>query len=173
MTISLEQIDAWLLGEDDAPEAPDLVSAAELAGWLGVTANRVGVLARQGHLPRQPDGRYPLKASVGAYCAFARVAAMGRKADEPLAVEKLRVARESADKLALQNARARGDLLGAAEVEREWSAVLRDVRAGMLAAPSRIGSRLPHLTTHDVAEITRELTAVLAGLAEGVDDAAD
>jgi phage terminase Nu1 subunit (DNA packaging protein) len=138
-----------------------------------MTPQRVGVLARQGHLPRRPDGRYPLKASVTAYATFARVAAMGRKADESLAAEKLRVARESADKLALANAKARGDLLAATDVARAWAGVLRDVRAGVLAAPSRIGSRLPHLTAHDVGEITRELTAVLSELAEGEAHAAD
>lgn len=168
----LEEIDA-LLAEPEPGPVPQLVTAGELGEWLGLTPNRVGVLARQGHLPRRADGRYPLKASVTAYAAFARVAAMGRKADEDLAAEKLRVARESADKLALANAKARGDLLAAAEVERAWSGVLRDVRAGVLAAPSRIGSRLPHLTAHDVAEITKELTAVLSELSGNESDAAD
>lgn len=168
----LQEIDD-LLAEPEPGPVPQLVTAGELGEWLGLTPNRVGVLARQGHLPRRADGRYPLKASVTAYAAFARVAAMGRKADEALAAEKLRVARESADKLAIANAKARGDLLAAAEVERAWSGVLRDVRAGVLAAPSRIGSRLPHLTAHDVAQITKELTAVLSELSGNESDAAD
>ena len=33
------------------------------------------------------------------------------------------------------------------------SDVLRGVRAAMLAVPSRVAQRLPHLTAHDVAEI--------------------
>ncbi|MFN3953397.1 MAG: hypothetical protein ACK4LQ_03025 [Pararhodobacter sp.] len=172
--MTLEEIDALLAEPDPDPSAvPHLVTAGELADWLGMTPQRVGILARQGHLPRRADGRYPLKASVTAYAAFARVAAMGRKADEALAAEKLRVARESADKLALANAKARGDLLAASDVERAWAGVLRDVRAGVLAAPSRIGSRLPHLTAHDVAEITKELTAVLSELSGNESDAAD
>jgi phage terminase Nu1 subunit (DNA packaging protein) len=162
--MTLEDIDALLAEPNPDPAPAHLVTATELADWLGMTPQRGGILARQAHLPRRADGRYPLKASVTAYAAFARVAAMGRKADEALAAQKLRVARESADKLALANAKARGDLLAAAEVERAWSGVLRDVRAGVLAAPSRIGSRLPHLSAHDVAEITKELTAVLSEL---------
>jgi hypothetical protein len=34
-------------------------------------------------------------------------------------------------------------MLYAAAVEAEWSGVLRNVRAGMLAVPSRAGARLP------------------------------
>ena len=52
-------------------------------------------------------------------------------------------------------------MLDAAEVEAEWSSVLRTVRAGMLAVPSRCAARLPHLTPHDVAEIDAEVRAVL------------
>jgi terminase small subunit / prophage DNA-packing protein len=52
-------------------------------------------------------------------------------------------------------------LLDAAEVENEWSGVLRTVRAGMLAVPSRVAQRLPHLTAHDVAEIDAEVREVL------------
>jgi len=39
--------------------------------------------------------------------------------------------------------------------------VQRTVRAGMLAVPSRAAQRLPHLSVHDVAEIDREVRAVL------------
>jgi phage terminase Nu1 subunit (DNA packaging protein) len=51
----------------------------------------------------------------------------------------------------------RGVLLDAAEVEREWSGVLRTIRAGMLAVPSRIGARLPHLDATDLDAIDREV----------------
>jgi phage terminase Nu1 subunit (DNA packaging protein) len=50
-------------------------------------------------------------------------------------------------------AEKRGKLLDAAEVERTWGGVLRTVRAGMLAVPSRIGARLPYLTATAVDEI--------------------
>ncbi len=58
--------------------------------------------------------------------------------------------------------RERGSLLEAEAVEHEWSDVLRTVRAGMLAVPSRVAQRLPHLTAHDVSEIDSEIRAVLA-----------
>jgi hypothetical protein len=61
----------------------------------------------------------------------------------------------------LKAARQRGSLLDAGAVEAEWSGILRTVRAGMLAVPSRVAQRLPHLTAHDVAEIDREVRDVL------------
>jgi phage terminase Nu1 subunit (DNA packaging protein) len=42
--------------------------------------------------------------------------------------------------------------------------VLRTVRAGMLAVPSRVAARLPHLTSQDLAEIDRELRSAIANL---------
>jgi hypothetical protein len=41
----------------------------------------------------------------------------------------------------LKNAAARGELLDAGAVEADWSNTLRQVRAGMLAVPSRAGAR--------------------------------
>jgi phage terminase Nu1 subunit (DNA packaging protein) len=75
--------------------------------------------------------------------------------------ERARLAAAQADLAELKAAKQRGTLLDAAEVENEWSGVLRFVRAGMLAVPSRCAARLPHLTAHDVAEIDREVRAVL------------
>lgn len=95
------------------------------------------------------------------------------KGNAELDAEKLRVQRETAEKLALANAKARGDLLDAAAVAREWSSILRDCRAAILATPARIGSRLPHLTAHDISEINRELAAALSDLAEGKPDEFD
>jgi phage terminase Nu1 subunit (DNA packaging protein) len=60
-----------------------------------------------------------------------------------------------------RRARVRGALLDAGAVENEWSGILRIVRAGTLAVPSRCQQRLPNLTAHDVAEIDREVRDVL------------
>jgi phage terminase Nu1 subunit (DNA packaging protein) len=59
-------------------------------------------------------------------------------------------AKAQANLAELKAAQARGSLLDAEAVEREWSDVLGAVRAGMLAVPSREGTRLLHLTGHDL-----------------------
>jgi phage terminase Nu1 subunit (DNA packaging protein) len=79
--------------------------------------------------------------------------------------QRARLAKAQADIAEQKAARQRGSLLDAAEVENEWSGVLRTVRAGMLAVPSRVAQRLPHLTPHDIAEIDREVRAALSEIA--------
>jgi len=80
--------------------------------------------------------------------------------------ERARLAAAQADLAELKAAKQRGSLLDAEAVETEWSAVLRTVRAGMLAVPSRVAQRLPHLTAHDVAEIDAEVRAVLTEIGQ-------
>ena len=46
-----------------------------------------------------------------------------------------------------------GSLLDAEAVEWEWSDIVRSVRSGLMALPSRVGARLLHLTPGDVAEV--------------------
>ena len=72
------------------------------------------------------------------------------------AAERGRLAKEQADALVLKNARLRGSLVDAEAVEREWGAVLTAVRSGCLAIPSRVGSRLPHLSPADLVEVEVE-----------------
>jgi phage terminase Nu1 subunit (DNA packaging protein) len=58
----------------------------------------------------------------------------------------------------IEVAQKRGQLIDADEVAREWSDILRQVRAGVLAITSRVRSRLPHLTAHDAAYRPRDPT---------------
>jgi len=96
----------------------------------------------------------------------------GPRADSLVKVtnERARLAHAQADLAEQKLARQRGSLLEAEAVEREWSDVLRTVRAGMLAVPSRVAQRLPHLSAHDVSEIDAEIRVVLIEL--GVRDGA-
>lgn len=159
--IEMAEIDALVGDPQNPPEADDMVSAADLAGWLGVTPNQVHALAREGVLPRQPDKRFPLKRAVRAYCAHAGAGAQGRRVD----AEKLRAAKATAEKLELQNAKARGEIIAAAEVEREWADVLRGLRAAFLSLPSRAAAKLGHLTPHDLSALDAEVRDVLMEIA--------
>ena len=83
--------------------------------------------------------------------------------DAQLAEARLRRTLADADKIEQETARRRGELLEAAAVEKAWSAVLRDVRAAMLAIPGRMAA---HLSKADSAHLDREIRAALKGLAE-------
>jgi phage terminase Nu1 subunit (DNA packaging protein) len=49
---------------------------------------------------------------------------------------------------------------------RKWSGILRKVRAAILAVPSRVAARLPHLSRADVAEIDAEVRAALTEMGD-------
>jgi len=131
----LAEIDALVSG-------PETVTAGELAEWLALTPNRVSALGRDDVIPRTDDKRYPLRAAIRAYCEHARAGAAGRRVDSELAAEKLRSAKATAEKLELANAKARGDLLDGKLVANEWRSIITDLRAAVLAVPSRVASRM-------------------------------
>ncbi len=154
-----------LLGGDVEPiEALD---AEHLGDLLGVSGRTVRDLAKRGILSKSGNG-FPARESARAYCAHLRAQAAGRGGSVNLTQERVRVAREQADSLALKNAIARGEMLSAREVERAWSSVLRDVRSAMLALPSRIQQRLPHLSKDDVSGIDLEVRAALEEASNGL-----
>lgn len=143
------------------------VSADELGKLLGVSGRQVRSHAAAGIIPKTKRGRYRISEAVPAYCAHQRKLIVGKGGDTAAiagATERARLAKEQANSVALKNAVARGALLDAAAVEREWTSVLAGVRAGVLAASSRIGQRLPHLPRGDIAEIDEELRTVLTEL---------
>ena len=145
----------------------DTVTASALAELLGVTTRTITDLATRGIVVRAGRG-YALAASVKGYCDHIRKLAMGRGSDEQAmsnaTIERGRLAREQADHIAIKNAVARRELVAAADVETEWSGILRFVRAGMLAVPSRCQQWLAHLTAHDVSEIDHEIREALTEL---------
>jgi len=149
------------------PPLPGVVTAAELAGWLGLTAPRIGTLAREGRIPRWADARFDLKPAVRGYVESLRLksGSLALASNPELNAEKIRLARANAEKVEAANARARGELAPLSDVEREWTGILRDVRAALLALPSRAAARLGHLTPHDVKTLNSEVRAVLEQLA--------
>ena len=101
---------------------PTDFSATDLAKLLGVTRSSISRLASDGVLPRDGHNRYPLPDSVHAYVAHLKTpqSRAGRRADapsDPLKLERIRQSREAADKLAIQNAASRRELLPARDVE--------------------------------------------------------
>lgn len=166
------QIDDLLDMTPEIDPPADLVTSADLAAWTGLSSGYINQLAREGVLPRiatRGGHGFPLKDSVRAYCDHMRSASARRAADPELADEKKRLAREQADKIALQNARARGDLLDAQAVRAEWLSVAADLRARLLAAPTRVAAAVG-LDRPAASALDRELRRAMSDLAEGSTD---
>lgn len=169
--LSHHELVSLLVGDDTrtesvTPTGKEIITIDQLADLLGITANRVGVLTREGHIPRVSRGRYQRRLAVRGYCEHLRKQASGRGAANPEYTEqKTRLAREQADKAEMQNAIARRELIPALQVEREWSAILRDVRAAMLAIPSRFQQRVGAITAHDASILSREIRNALVEIA--------
>jgi terminase small subunit / prophage DNA-packing protein len=146
-----------------------VATAVDLARLWGITRQAVNALARRGIITRKGRG-FDRDESTLRYCAHLRELATGRGGEAAITsatAERARLAKAQADSQELKNAALRGAVLDAGAVEREWADILRTVRAGMLAVPSRAAQRLPHLTTHDVAAIDHEVRAVLTGIGAG------
>lgn len=146
-----------------ADNLPQHVSTKTLVELFGVTEQYVTQISRAGIIKRVSKGRFDLVASVQGYVRRLRetVNRRGAEVGREAAENRARLAKEQADAIALKNAAMRGEMVEAAAVERAWSDILRGVRAGMLAVPSRVAQRLPHLTVHDVTEIDAEIRAAL------------
>lgn len=155
-----------LLG-DCPTTSPERGTEAQLAAFWGVTARQVRVLVSEGVIAKSEAGIFELQASTRAYLRHLMAKANRKTASPELAAEKLRLTREQADAIEIKNAAARGDLVPASEVKNSWFAILRDVRAGMLAIPSRVQTRLPSLSAHEVKIIDSEIREILKETASG------
>jgi len=145
----------------------DSVSAADLGDFVGLSVRTVRELSERGVIQRCGPNRFRLRDSVRAYCASLRETASGRSKNANLTAEKLRYETARADAQELKNAAMRGQLVPVGEVERAWSAILRDVRAAMLAIPARIQQQVGTLTAQDVDTIDREIRNALEETANG------
>lgn len=162
-----------LLSEDRGPLVPQSIPAemkeGELAQLLGVTGSRVRTLVQDGLAVRSGRGRYDVPETLRRYLGHLRAIAGRHKTSEAnqgikAATERLKQAQ--ADLAEAKAATARGELVPAAEVTREWAGILRDLRNALLAVPSRCGASLPHLTAADIATIESEIRSALEGLAD-------
>lgn len=141
------------------------VSAAALADLLGVTSQTVTDRARRGVVPRDDDGRFPLRDAVRAYADELHAAA-GRHGAGKRNPERERLLAGQARLVELKVAQAEGRLLDARAVETEWSDVVRTLRAGMLSLSSRLGARLPALSRAEVEVIDDEIRRLLTGMGD-------
>lgn len=159
-----------LLGSDGPKGAshhtnrPDLAGEGDLASFWGVSTRQVRKLLSDGVIRKSACGRYSTTDATRSYIQYLITSAKIRGgADPELKAEKIRLAREQADHLELRNQEKRRELVSAVSVQNSWAEILRTVRAGMLAIPSRVSVQL-NLSPNDIAIIDREIRDVMTEL---------
>lgn len=94
-----------------------------------------------------------------AYCAHLREVAAGRLAGDgfDLATERARLAREQADKIAMQNAQTRRELAPAYLLEEVLAKAGAKVAGILEAIPGQVRRRLPSLPASEIDAIESEI----------------
>ncbi|MFP7671743.1 hypothetical protein ACG74X_00145 [Marivita sp. S0852] len=166
-----------LLGDeetDDPPSEaiPGLATESEMAQLLGITANRVRTLARDGMLHRPVRGRYDVRASLKTYIGdlrdkASRLGYAGGKqsSNSQLSAEKLRLTKAQVDEREIKNAAARGELIPAQKVRTAWTSYTIALRQAVLAAAPRVATQAG-LDRAAAATLDAELRLALEQIAD-------
>mgnify|MGYP001139556223 CR=1 FL=1 len=125
---------------------------ADFGDMVGVSQQAVSELVSRGVLT---DG-----ASAGdwlrQYCANLREQAAGRGSSD-LAIERARLAKEQADKIAMQNAQTRRELAPVVLMTEVLAKVGARVSGILDAIPGQVRRRVPSIPVHEIDAIAREI----------------
>jgi phage terminase Nu1 subunit (DNA packaging protein) len=144
----------------------DEITRDQLATLLGLKSATIAGLVKKGILETRGRNAYSRTDCVQRYCAYLRASAIGRpSSDAKLNAQKERIAKAQAEKLEIANAKSRGELLPVGDVRAEWLGIISDLRARMLAVPSRVAASLS-LDPPTTAKIDSEIIAALTEISE-------
>lgn len=136
----------------------DLDSAmgqAAFGGLIGVSQQAVSDLVGREVLRKGDTARQWLL----AYCEHMRQMAAGRDPDGLLSTERARVAKETADKIAMQNAVARREYAPVSMLELVLAEIARQIATRLDSVGPQIRRRCPELPPVALAVLTGELAA--------------
>jgi phage terminase Nu1 subunit (DNA packaging protein) len=149
------------------------ISQESFGQLVGVTQQAVSDLIGRGILPQgETAGSWLL-----AYTKHLREQAAGRGADGELARERARLAREQADRVAMENATSRRELAPVSVLELVLAKMAGDVASILQGIVPRVKRRVPTITSEALGVVEDELIKArtrAAGLSlDDIDDAAD
>lgn len=116
-----------------------------MATLLSLSRQQLLNLAKAGHIPRTVAGKYELIPTVQAYIRYLRERSIGKGGGgerDDIASERMRLTREQADKAAMENAKARGDLIPASLVQKSIERAFSAFGARIDAIPRKAVPRL-------------------------------
>ena len=117
---------------------------AVISKLLDLTPRRVQHLANEGIIPRAEKGRYELVPAVRGYIRYLRDRSIGRDGEQSsdIASERARLTREQADKMAMENAKSRGELIPTPLVQKSIERVFSAFGSRIDAIPRKAVPRL-------------------------------
>ena len=152
------------------------VDVNAVAKALNLTPQRVQQLKAEG-LPTVGRGQYELGPCMAWYIRYlqGKLDKLGpnTNSDTPdLVAEKTRLAKEQGDKLALENAIKRGQLIYAEDATEIWSDHISHAKSKILVIPSKLAPQLVNIDNANViaGKLRDELDAALAELASANDE---
>ncbi len=118
------------------------VGAPYLASLFGLTERRIRQLADDGIIPKLQHGLYPLDDSVRGYTVFLQEASRkGGEKNEDILIAQARYESARADKMEMEVALRRRELVLASDIETEVMNMVANFRARLLSLPSSIAAQ--------------------------------
>ena len=123
-------------------------------------------LAKKGHITNPgPRKEWPITA-VTEYIAYLRNRAY-QGGGGTLQEERARLAKEQADKLEMENAAKRGELLHSEDVLKSWGGLITNARQALLSMSRRLSPVICHKEESEIEDaIESEVRTILGDLAE-------
>jgi phage terminase Nu1 subunit (DNA packaging protein) len=152
------------------------LTIAQFAAIAGLSVRRLQQLEASSELvSRTPSGGYD-PAAVGGWLRARIAADYGITQDGRVynfEAERARKAFHDADLAEMEAAEKRGDLIPAADVQREWTDVLARIRGKLLSLPTKLAARTasPDRLTAVEAEARRIVHEALTEMSEGAEPA--
>lgn len=146
------------------------VGGKDLCSLFDISPAALTDLKKRGIAVHLAHDSYDLTATTRAYVQHLRGMAAGWGTGDQaanLTSERARLAKEQADAQAIKNAKLRGELVEASEVERTWADALRQLRARIMAVPSRLRSELTDIDPQAIDAMDRALRATLTEVGNG------
>jgi phage terminase Nu1 subunit (DNA packaging protein) len=145
-----------------AEKGGQTLSVDQIATLLMLDPRRVQQLVKEGWIPRAKHGEYQFVPSLQGYIRSLRESVQRRGPQElerEAAEEDIGIKKARREKLELENAAQRGELLDRSEVEAAWLKTIAVIKNQLLNLPGKMAPRIAD--NPNVAAIEAELEAVI------------
>ena len=132
---------------------PATYPVGTIAKLLMISERRVQQLTKEGIIPKSERGRYHLAEAVQGYIRYLQERSIGSVSAIDYHVEKARLVKLQADRADAELQELLCSLVSADEVSDAWAKLLVNVKAKMLAIPTKLAPQVAHLNDHAAVKV--------------------